>query len=320
MEYPTPEFAGHQQNNGVAHGHTIEQSVRKTKMVQQMVVPQTIVQVAVVVPNEHQNHAQQEFAVVEGQSEHLDQLQFGSRGLRIFLGAGLHPHVDQHKNKRKVAQRQNELILIRRTGQSIRQYAAEQQNRAGKDGGEGLIVNDVASALFVVSGIEAVEPRRQARAEQGVNRVRQEQNDHEPEKPCVRVCDELRHQVGGDDIHGIEVDFRRQQNTLFLFEMVKDGGRKDAETAGNKGDKGHDAHAGDGHSIHGEKAGVKNTRDKDVVERGHQRTAQADQTAFAFFVAKSVDLTEREFQRFQSGNFSNTHQTSPLAGNSLGVF
>ena len=50
-----------------------------------MVVPDAVIEVGVVIPNEHQKHAVKEFSVMEGEGENLGKIDLLCLGIRIFL-------------------------------------------------------------------------------------------------------------------------------------------------------------------------------------------------------------------------------------------
>ena len=229
---------------------------------------------------------------MERQGEHLGEADFGALGVGIFDGAGLHGHVDEHQHEREIAQAEDQRVLIGRAGHGVGEHAAEDQHGAGHDGGEDLVQCDVAGTALAVGGIEGVEPGREAGAEQRVYRVGHEQDDREPDQPPLGVVHELGHDGGGHDIQRIEEDFGGDEDALALFEALQHQRRKHAEAVGDQRDVGDDAHVGDGHSVHRQEACVEDAGDEHVVQRGHQRAAEADQAALGVFILEVVDVGE----------------------------
>ena len=66
-----------------------------------MVRPQAVIEVADVVPEEHQQQTVQELAVLKRQREYLYEAYALAFRVREFLGAGLHRHVDDYKEERE---------------------------------------------------------------------------------------------------------------------------------------------------------------------------------------------------------------------------
>ena len=67
------------------------------QMVEQVIIPDAVVEIADVVPGKHQQHAVQKFTVFERQCEDLRQFERRRLGIGIFPGAGLHEHIQQYQ-------------------------------------------------------------------------------------------------------------------------------------------------------------------------------------------------------------------------------
>ena len=95
-------------------------------MIEQMIVPKTIIQVTQEVPEELQKHAGQELFVEKRQRKDIGQFQIGGIGIRILLSSGLDEQIYQYQDERKITEDQNQLILIGRTGQCVSKQTAQQ--------------------------------------------------------------------------------------------------------------------------------------------------------------------------------------------------
>ena len=169
-------------------------------------MPQAVIEVAQIIPEEHEKHAEQEFAIPEGEGKNLMQLERAAFGVGVFLRAGLHAHVDEHEDKGEIAEGEDERMLMRRARHRVGKDAGEDEHDAGHDGGEDLVERDIARAALVIRGVEDVEPRRQAGAEERVNRIAEEENHGEADKPRRFALNEDGHDRRGEDIHGIKID------------------------------------------------------------------------------------------------------------------
>ena len=81
-------------------------------MVQQMKVPQAVIQVRNEIPGKLQKHAGQKFVVAKRQNKYVGQFDIRCFFIRVFFGAGLNEDVDQYQHKGKVTEEQNQSILV----------------------------------------------------------------------------------------------------------------------------------------------------------------------------------------------------------------
>ena len=190
-------------------------------MIQKMIVPETVVQVGDVVPDKHQNHAEQKLFISKWQGENIQKSNFFCFWCWIFLGKCLHQNINENQNKGEVTESKNQLVLQRRAFHGIDEDTTEQEHGAGQNRREGLIQNNIASPLAAVLRIETVEPCCETWTEQSVYCVGEEQQNDEPCQTIIGVAHKLRHQCRGNDVHRIEVNLRSQKNSLFLLEAIK---------------------------------------------------------------------------------------------------
>lgn len=193
-------------------------------MVQQVVVPQAVVEVADEAPRKHDDHAKEKLAVLERDGEDLLELQTGCFRVGVFLRHRLHPDVDEDEHEREVAEQEDELILHRGALHGVGEKAADEEHNARQDGRKRLVEGDIARPAFALLRVEAVEPRRKAGTKQRVDGIREEQDDDEPRQARVRIGDELWHNGRRDDVHGVEVNFRGEQDPFALLEPAEDRG------------------------------------------------------------------------------------------------
>ena len=106
----------------------------------------------------------------------------------------------------------------------------------------------------------------------------------------------LRHERGCENIHSVEIQSCHKTDPFALFEPFKNRGRKHGKAAGDVGDKGYDADAGNGDTVHGQKACIEYAGDEDVEKRAHYGRAKAYETAFAVVVFRRVNVFERKHQ------------------------
>ena len=262
-------------------------------------MPQAVIEVAQIIPEKHEKHAEQEFPIPEGEGKNLMQLERTAFGVRVFLRAGLHAHVDEDEDEGEIAEGEDERMLMRRARHRVGKDAGEDEHDAGHDGGKDLVERDIARAALVIRGIEDVEPRRQPGAEKRVDRIAEKKNNGKTDKPRRFALNEDGHDRRGKNIHGVKIDLCGEKNSLALFEPAKRHGRKNAEAAGDVRDKGNNSDPGDGHAVHGQKAGIENTGDEHVIKRRHQAAAQADQPAFCEVILQVVDVRKHHSKRLK---------------------
>lgn len=217
----SPEARGEQQDERVHDRHGVDQRVGKMNVVQQMITPDAVGDIRDVVPCKHEQHAQQEFAILEWQRENLRKLDVGFVFYRIFLRHRLNGDFDQNQSECDIAHDEDNRVLHGRTGNGVRNDTAKQQNEAGHDRSEDLLQRQITGSALVVLGVEFVKPDGEPRAKRRINRVRQEKDDDKPHQTRIRIGDELRHQRGCNDVHCIEIDLRSQKNGLAPLKLGK---------------------------------------------------------------------------------------------------
>ncbi len=99
-------------------------------MIEQMIIPQAVIQVAHEIPCEHHQHTQQELAIVKRQCENLTQAHLRILCMRFLLCTRLQTDVEQHQQEGEIAEKQYQRVLFGRIGKRINQNAAEKQHRA----------------------------------------------------------------------------------------------------------------------------------------------------------------------------------------------
>lgn len=262
----SPEARGEQQDKRVHDRHGVDQRVRKMNVVQQVIAPDAVGDVRDVVPCKHEQHAQQEFAILEWQRENLRKLDVGFIFHRIFLRHRLNGDFDQNQSECDIAHDEDNCVLHGRTGNGIRNDTAEQQDEAGHDRSEDLLQRQITGSALVILGVKLVKPNGKARAKRRINRMRQEKDDDKPHQTRIRIGDELWHQRGCNDVHCIEIDLRSQKDGLAPLKLGKNFRRENAEQVGDVRNERDDACSCDGDAVHRQKACVENTGDEDVVE------------------------------------------------------
>ena len=103
-------------------------------MVEQVEVPQTVVEVCHKVPNKLKNHAVEELFIFEGQGENIGYFNAFRLLIWIFLCFRLNKYLYQHQQESKISEYDDEGILMGGVAEGVCQKAAEQQNNAGEDG------------------------------------------------------------------------------------------------------------------------------------------------------------------------------------------
>ena len=261
-------------------------------MVEQVIRPQAVVKKRYVVPREHQYHARHELAVPQRQREHLIEAQLFAHRIRVFAGAGLHAHVYQHEQERRVAQPDNQLLLIGRARHRVGQKARGQQHHAGHYRAEHLVERYVAYARGVLSRVEVVEPGRKARAEERVDGMGNKQYRPEPNNALMRVGHEVGHGRGGQYVQGVEEYLGGEQYGLAPLYALQYHRGKHAEAAGYQRYEADYAHLGDGYIVYRQKAGIEYASYEHIIKRGKQSAAQAYEAALGIVVAQVVYLAQ----------------------------
>ena len=189
--------------------------------------------------------------MLERQGEYLAQVHaLLAHRVGIFLGHGLHAHIQQHQHKGKIAHAQHQLILPPSARGGDGHKARQQQGCIGGQGAENLIIADIRRPQALILGIEGVKPGGKARAEDAIHRMGEKLQYAKPYHPRVGIGDDQRHDGGGQDVHGAKINLRPYQHPFAALDALQDHGRKHEKAVGQRRDKGDDAHAHQVNIIH----------------------------------------------------------------------
>jgi len=101
-KHPLPYGREDYQYHCITYRHGVDQHIRKIHVIQQVVIPQTIIQIRNKVPCKHKKHTPEEFGISQGKCKYFLYLHVHIIKNRIFFCLRLQEYFKQHQRKTKI--------------------------------------------------------------------------------------------------------------------------------------------------------------------------------------------------------------------------
>ena len=231
--------------------------------------------------------------IFEGKCENIGKFRLCGCGVREFLRDEPDDAVDDRKREGDESDDDEHGKLVLRSRKRVSDCGYDQRD-GERDGAV-----DTACGVEIVNahviGQEVCVPSGESRAEELVDRVRDDDQNDEPEQKHIGVRDDHRQDGDTDNADGVVGKLARHEDPFSLFEMLEQNRREEVEQTGDVGNKGQNTNARFVEPVHQKEACVKKTSRKLTDETDHDGRGEHAESASAEIVLYVIHVKQRAF-------------------------